>query len=249
MRLLTDIKVLCVEDDDASREELVHFLKKRVAKVFEACDGIEGIEQYHIHKPDIILADILMPGLDGLEMLRKIKAEDEEATAIVATSVNSVDSVIAALDIGVDSYIMKPIDFGELEIKLMKAAAVVSRRKIREKGRFDLINDKAEVEDEIKKGFIKLVKSITGKGPREAVVHIMGDAVSVISLGGYTGLEESFIAKHNQDIVRHIRHEVFFSYEKEFNELIENITGIEVRTERVDSDVRKGIDKIVYKLK
>ena len=57
MEMLANLKVLCVEDDEFALDEMSNFLKKRVGKVFAATNGDEGIKQYEIHKPDIVIAD------------------------------------------------------------------------------------------------------------------------------------------------------------------------------------------------
>ena len=109
MEMLSNLKILCVEDDEFARGEMVSFLKKRAGKVFSAENGEEGIRQYEIHKPDIVIADLLMPGMDGMEMLRKLREEDNKMHAIVVTSVKELDTVLESIDLGVDNYIIKPV--------------------------------------------------------------------------------------------------------------------------------------------
>lgn len=126
MSSISNLKVLYIEDNKFSREEMRHFLKKRVQKVFTANDGAEGISAFALYKPDIVIVDLLMPNMDGMEMMRRIKAMHVPVHFIVATSVNQVETVIETVDLGVEGYIVKPIDFAELELKLMKIGDAIN---------------------------------------------------------------------------------------------------------------------------
>ncbi|NJO90188.1 MAG: response regulator [Chloroflexia bacterium] len=67
------MKILIVEDDFGSREFLYNLIKLEGYDVEKACDGEEGIEAYHTYNPDLVISDIQMPKMDGLEMLSKLK--------------------------------------------------------------------------------------------------------------------------------------------------------------------------------
>ena len=107
---LKRISLLFVEDEKLARTHISKVLKKRVGELFIAKDGVEGLELYKKHKPDIILTDITMPRMNGLEMAKAIYEIDEEATVIIETAHNETDFLIKAIEIGVKSYVIKPID-------------------------------------------------------------------------------------------------------------------------------------------
>ena len=73
VQLLKNIKILYVEDDEQAREELQDVLKRRAGKVMIAENGKQGLELYRDFLPDIILADLYMPEMDGIEMIRRIR--------------------------------------------------------------------------------------------------------------------------------------------------------------------------------
>ena len=77
-----------VEDDTSVRESLMRFLKRRFDSIYSAKDGAEGLELYIAHKPDIVITDIQMPVMDGVEMSRRIKELNPEALIIVTTAFN-----------------------------------------------------------------------------------------------------------------------------------------------------------------
>lgn len=77
---LTQLKILYVEDDDDTRENLKQYLRKKAGKVVTAADGAEGLRKYEEEKPDIVIADLLMPGLSGMEMLKRIRAQGRQVS-------------------------------------------------------------------------------------------------------------------------------------------------------------------------
>ncbi len=206
MDSIRNLTILYVEDDAFAREEMAHFLKKRAGRVITARDGAEGIEMYELHKPDIIIADLLMPVMDGMEMLRRIREKHSNAHAIIVTSVDKVETVIEAIDLGIDGYIVKPLDFAELELKLAKIGDVILAGQRGRSGVFDDMEKRGETEDLIKKEFIKILKAFTGKGPRETVVQLIGNKVKITAFGALTQMEESLLRRQkNFEIVKHIR--------------------------------------------
>ena len=104
-----DLSLLYVEDDDEIREQLTHFLRRRVGTLYTACNGREGLESFRAHQPDIVVSDIRMPEMDGLDMVDAIKQERPTTPVIMTTAFNETDYFLKAIDIGVDKYVMKPV--------------------------------------------------------------------------------------------------------------------------------------------
>lgn len=105
-----EARVLVVDDDPILRTQLQFLLAKFVAEVQVAPDGAKGLAIWREWRPDVIVTDILMPEMDGLDMSRTIKAEDADAQIIVVTADAADDNLKRALEIGVERYITKPID-------------------------------------------------------------------------------------------------------------------------------------------
>jgi diguanylate cyclase (GGDEF)-like protein len=112
-----------VEDNPDARMQLSALFEEHFRHVYQAADGQEALELYHTHAPDIILADITMPVMDGLEMARRIKAEAPQQAIVFLTGRNSTDHLLAAANIPADGYITKPIDdIDRLFARLLQAA-------------------------------------------------------------------------------------------------------------------------------
>lgn len=104
------VKILIVEDSAFERGAIKNLLGKLGYKeTVEAANGDEGIEQYKKEKPDLVMIDIRMPGMSGLEMLRKIKGSDPNVKAIVISIVSDKAAQDEAKKLGVKAYIIKPV--------------------------------------------------------------------------------------------------------------------------------------------
>lgn len=107
--ILKEVTVLFVEDEADIREHLASILKRRVNALYTAVNGKEGIERFAEHKPDIVVTDITMPVMNGLEMAERIKKIDGQVPVIVITAYNEQDFFMKSIEIGVDRYILKPV--------------------------------------------------------------------------------------------------------------------------------------------
>jgi len=101
--------ILCVEDEAMTRTHLVRILQDRFPQVLMARDGQEGLELFRQHRPGLVITDIRMPRRSGIDMARVIRAEAPEVKIIVLTSYGSADLLLAAIEIGVTDYILKPL--------------------------------------------------------------------------------------------------------------------------------------------
>jgi diguanylate cyclase (GGDEF)-like protein len=124
-----DVCVLYVEDEAEVRDRFERFLTRIVKKVVTACDGFEGYEQFRLHSPDIIVTDIQMPRVTGLEMAKKIRESNSEVPIIITTAYNESEFLVEALNNKVDYFIFKPIDCDVLGNYVQKLADTVRLRK------------------------------------------------------------------------------------------------------------------------
>jgi DNA-binding response OmpR family regulator len=110
-------KLLIVEDDQTLRETLAYNLQGEGYEVVQAGDGVTGLNLAREHKPDVILLDVALPGLDGLTVCRTLRRETEAAIVLLTARDGEVDRIVG-LDSGADDYIAKPFSVGELLARL-----------------------------------------------------------------------------------------------------------------------------------
>lgn len=106
----SDRSVLLVEDQHLIVSMLEEIVSQRNLTVYTALDGNMGLELYKAHKPDIIISDIRMPGMDGLEMIQKIKEYDKKAKILIISAYSDTKYVLEAIDLGVQGFHVKPVD-------------------------------------------------------------------------------------------------------------------------------------------
>jgi len=113
-------KILVVDDHEDNIELLRARLEARGYEVFGASDGQAALDQVDKVCPDLILLDVMMPKMDGMEVVRRLKANDKLPfiPVIMQTALDSTENKVEGLDAGADDYITKPINFAELEARV-----------------------------------------------------------------------------------------------------------------------------------
>lgn len=119
------LRILVIEDDPDIAAVVARILRSEGLEARVAADGITGYEQVAIFKPDVTLLDLGLPGMDGMELLRRIRAEGEDRPVIALTARDATESRVEGLDSGADDYVVKPFDREEL---LARIRAVLRRR-------------------------------------------------------------------------------------------------------------------------
>ncbi len=110
-----NIKILYVEDDDITRENGIEYLENYFEKIYEACDAITALKLYETVSPDIIITDIQMPKLNGLEFVKRIRQKDKKVQVIIITAFSDKDYLFKAIELQLVKYLIKPIKEKELE--------------------------------------------------------------------------------------------------------------------------------------
>ncbi|MGR3173088.1 MAG: response regulator [Candidatus Scalindua sp.] len=108
-------KILVVDDEVKSCELLERFLERKGYDVTTSYRGMHALEKVKSKKPDIVVLDIKMPGMGGIEVLRRIREFDKDVCIIMVTAVNDKSVGMEALKIGADEYVTKPVNLNYLE--------------------------------------------------------------------------------------------------------------------------------------
>ncbi len=127
--IISEIRIFYVEDEPAIREGFVRFLRRRTDNLFVFSNGKEALDAFEEHKPDLIITDIRMPVMDGLEMSDKIKKINPHVPIIVTTGHNDEELFLKSIDIGIDKYIKKPVDFSYLIDVVKKISSSIIHEK------------------------------------------------------------------------------------------------------------------------
>mgnify|MGYP003544227330 FL=1 len=114
-KLYKNIKILYIEDDEIARENGLEYLENFFENIYEASDAIIALQLYEKHKPDIIITDIQMPKLNGLEFVKRIRQKDKKTQIIIITAFSDRDYLLKAIELGLVKYLVKPVREKEFE--------------------------------------------------------------------------------------------------------------------------------------
>jgi len=145
-------KILLVDDEKDIREILCLSLVDMGYTVFEAENGVEALRVFQEVQPPIVLTDIKMPHMDGIELLQKIKHENPEAEVVMITGHGDMDLAIRSLKYEATDFITKPINVDALEISLQRVQdKILIRQKLKEytENLEKLIREKTELQDHL----------------------------------------------------------------------------------------------------
>lgn len=118
--------VLVIDDDPLIRKTLSSYLSKKGFEALVAEDGEEGLQKYEEHIPDLVILDIRLPDVDGLEVLGRIREKDPNASIIIMTAYDDMKTTIEAIKSGAFEYLVKPLDYVELDLTIDKAFQIRS---------------------------------------------------------------------------------------------------------------------------
>jgi two-component system response regulator MprA len=112
------MRVLVIDDDRAVRDALRRALTLDGYEVQVAEGGLDGLRRVDETRPDVIVLDVMMPDLDGLEVCRRLRSEGDRTPILMLTARDAVSDRIDGLDAGADDYLPKPFDVGELTARV-----------------------------------------------------------------------------------------------------------------------------------
>ena len=132
MPALKKLTILLVEDEAELRRETAAFLQLYYDKVIQAPNGAEALQLFQSQNPDLVISDIRMPVMDGLELATHLKQNSPTTPVIFCTAFTETTYLLKAIDLGVSAFIRKPVDTDELLAMIDKAAVpILQRREIR----------------------------------------------------------------------------------------------------------------------
>lgn len=115
-------KLLIIDDDEVVRASLAAYLEDSGFTVLQAANGLQGLEVFELQRPDLVICDLRMPQVDGLELIRRINVLDTEVPVIVVSGAGVMSDAVEALRLGAADYLIKPLeDLAVLEHSVRRA--------------------------------------------------------------------------------------------------------------------------------
>src|SRR3954464_9975646 len=113
-------RILVVDDEVNARTALAELLRDEGFEVETAADAFKALGKYEAFTPHVVVTDLKMPGMDGIELVKKLKALEDPAALVVMTAFGAVSSAVDAMRAGAADYLTKPLNFDELLVVLGK---------------------------------------------------------------------------------------------------------------------------------
>ncbi len=170
-------KVLVVDDESNARTALAEILKEEGFAVETAADGFKALGHFEDFQPDVVLTDLKMPGMDGVELLEKIHQADPAVQVVVMTAFAAVDTAVSAMRRGAADYLTKPLNTDELLVVLrrsvehgqLRAETKRLKSQLAERYRFDnIIGSSPEMQ--------QVFKTVAQIAPSRATVLLSGES-------------------------------------------------------------------------
>jgi two-component system response regulator HydG len=170
-------RILVVDDEANARSALVELLREEGYSVEGAADGFKALGKLPEFAPDLVLTDLKMPGMDGIELLTKIQEHDRDTVVVVMTAFGAVETAVAAMRAGASDYLTKPVNVAELSLVIsreiaqrrVRAEAGMLRARLAERyGLKNMIGDSAPMQE-----VFKVVEQVSGA---RASVLITGES-------------------------------------------------------------------------
>jgi len=114
-------KILVVDDDQSIRDTLSNYLKRQDYNVYSAENGVDALEKMKEFHPDLIITDVKMPEMNGLELLNKVKELDKHIQVIMISAYDDMQSTVKAMQSGAYDYIEKPLEIDKLKLRIKRA--------------------------------------------------------------------------------------------------------------------------------
>lgn len=123
------LSILVIDDEPGLRALLKEILVRQGYQVYEAKDGIAGLEQFYCVQPDLVLVDVSMPGRDGFAVLKEIRRHDSVVGVLMVSALKQPQLITSALANGADGYLNKPFQLSELLKEVQRVTALVRLRR------------------------------------------------------------------------------------------------------------------------
>lgn len=254
LSMLKNVKVLYVEDEPITRNQVERFLKRRVGKVILAENGNDGIQKFNEQKPDIIITDLVMPDMSGIEMMKQIRNDGSKCPCIITSALSDSKTILDTVDLKIEKYLIKPIDIKAL---LKSLNDIVIEELENNKNILVLDDDvvltddkKNELELEIRNIYSKYLKKVTGKGAKRIQVLIKGKEIEILLKDNLTVIEESLLSSGcGFATIETVRKNIYMSTKTEIEKQIGVLINRKIILEKIEIYPKEQYERVIFNIK
>ena len=188
VELVKDFKVLYVEDDEGVRNQTKALLELIFNFIDTAENGKEGLEKYKAKNYDLVLTDIAMPIMNGLDMIREIKKINENQKVVIITAYNDIEYLLESISLGVDGYIIKPIETKQFFRVIEKVAKIIHNEKLQQKFNDMLVEEvEKKTEEIVRKTFYDDLTGLKNRVSLKEKLKLLNEdsCLAVLNINGF----------------------------------------------------------------
>lgn len=244
-RTLKGLHVLYVEDEPLLRDEVAAFLKRRVQKLHVAANGIEALEIMALYPVDVVVTDLLMPNMDGIQLTEEIRRTKKTVPIFIVTAINDVSVMQSTIALGIDRYLIKPMD---IEV-LIEALTVVAKQKaVMDSPRESIASRiSSETLQKLEAEIAKMIKLSSGKGPDKVSLLLQANLLEIIIKGSRTKLEQTLLSSEdNVRIVDFLRETYYRHLKNDLRQCFSEQANIHGQLQQIQCDSKRDVDQLKW---
>lgn len=247
------LKILYLEDDKFFQIMVSDKLKPLVDKLYVGSDGNEGLELFKKYNPHLIITDLNMPELNGLEFIKRVRALDSTIPIIVSSALTDVNSLLKSIDLKVDKYILKPFSPEELisAIDVLSRQIIISKLNVTN-FQLDLITDEqlATLQIALRNSFTSLIKEIIGKGAPRVAIKIKNNFLEIYLYDNFIPYEFSLSNSiYDHSFINSLRKSVYESYKNKIEKKLSYAIGLTVKIEDIQISITDSVEKFIFSIR
>lgn len=246
-----NLNVLYVEDDIELCEELGAYIERRVKNIWTANNGLDALEMYHRYNPDIVITDLKMPFMTGIELAEMIRRENLIIPIVVTSALSDVESIMESVNLGIDKYLIKPINMVDFNIVLKNMEDKICEIRLLNDKKIDIDYDEViNIEKNLQTHIAKYIKSTLKKGPQKIQCKIKGIKLQVQIMGSRTSYEEILSQKSENILMLNSLRKSFYDMKAtELEQIIRECSNLRVSLKLLELDSKIDIDILEFEIK
>lgn len=244
------IKVLYIEDDKLVRTIVQERLDECVKELYVAENGDEGLALFKTKNPNLIITDLNMPVMSGIEFIKKIRSIDSSVPVIVTSALTDVDSFVKSIELKVEKYILKPFSPDEV----LSAIDIMSRQIILSQlsASFSELNSVSQEQLEtiqlvMRNTFTAIIKELVGKGAPRVNVKIKENKLIIYLYDAFLPYEHSLLStSYESAFVNSLRKSLYEHYKQKIERKLTYSTGLTIILEDIRISITDGVEKFTF---
>lgn len=244
------LKILYLEDDPLISKIVLDKLVAVSKNIYYAKNGASGLELYHSMQPNIIVTDIMMPHLNGLEFITKIREIDKTIPIIVTTAIADVNTLVRSIDLKVNKYILKPFSPDEIisSIHLFSRHILIS----------ELIDEQfalsALSEEQLKaflvlfrNAFTGIVKEYIGKGAPKISIDVRDKKIEIILFDNFSHYEKSLQSiVYDSAYVNTVRKSLYETIKDKIERSLSFTMNLSIHLENMEINIDESYERFIF---